>query len=123
MGFTAIRRKIGSCTRSSIRHGACPTIHPLAVAMMRTATRLKSNTSMAASTQSAEKTESTFAFHLRRWSGTGTIPMAETTSAPRRPAHSGHRIRFSASHSEAQHEVHFGEWQDTLPAVLLCAVQ
>jgi hypothetical protein len=29
---------------------------------------------------------------------------------------------FSASHWEASHEIRIGEWQDALPAILMCAV-
>jgi hypothetical protein len=44
----------------------CPIILPLAVAIRRTATRLKSSTLTANFTRSAERTGSTFPFHLKR---------------------------------------------------------
>jgi hypothetical protein len=123
LGFTAIPRRISSCTRSSIQHGACPIILPSAVAMTRTAIRQKSNTSTATSTQNAERTESTFQFQRKRSSGTETIPMAEITCALRRPVVSTRPIRCSASHWEAPHEIHPSEWPDAPPAILLCEVR
>jgi hypothetical protein len=66
LGFTTILRRISFCTTGSIQPGACPTILPSAVAMMRIATQLKSSTLTATSTQNAGKTESTFPFHLKR---------------------------------------------------------
>jgi hypothetical protein len=122
-GFTTIPRRISSCTRSSIQHGACLTIRLLAVATMRTAIRPTSSTSMETSTQNAEKTDSTSPFHRKRSSGTGTIPTAEITSALRRPVVPTRPIRCSASHWEAPREIHPGEWQDAPSAILLCGVR
>jgi hypothetical protein len=123
LGFTTIRRKISSCTKNSIRHGTCPIIRPPAVAIMLTATLPKSGTSTATSTQSAEKTESTFPSRPKRSSGTGTIRMAEIISVLPRPMPSTHPIRCSASHWGAPHEIRIGEWQVAPPASLLREVR
>ena len=123
LGFTTIHRRIASCTRNSIQRGTCPIIRPPAVAMMRTATRLISSTSMVTSTQNAERTESTFPFHLKRSSGTGTIRMAEITSALLRRVSSTQPTPCSASHWEAPHEIHIGEREDAPPAIFLCDVR
>ena len=123
LGFTTIRRRISSCTRNSIQPGICPIIRPLAVAMMRTAIRPRSSMSTATSTRNAEKTENTFPCQSKRSSVIETIPMAEIISALHRPAVPTRPIRCSVSHWEAPHEIYPGEWQDTLPAVLVCDVR
>jgi hypothetical protein len=71
-----IHRRISLCTKTSIRHGICPIIPTPAVATMRTAIQPKSSTSMATSTQSAEKTERTFGSHRKKSNGIETIPTA-----------------------------------------------
>ena len=123
LSLTAIRCRTSSCTRDSIRHGTCRTTRRSAVAMMRTAIRPKSDTSTATSTPGAGKTENTSPFRRKRSSATGTIPTAETTSALHRLLLSTHPIPYSASHWEAPHEIHHGEWQDALPAITLLDVQ
>jgi len=55
-----ILHRISSCTKSFMQRGTCPIILPSAVAMRRTATRLKSSTLTATSTQNVEKTENSF---------------------------------------------------------------
>jgi hypothetical protein len=123
LGFTTIRRRINSCTRNSIQHGICPIIRQLAVAMMQTATRRKSSTSTATSTRNAEKTESTFPFHRKRWSGTETTQMAEITSALPRRMPSAHPIPCSASLWGAPHEIRIGKWEVAPAAIPLCDVR
>src|SRR5437764_981220 len=61
-----IFRRISSCMKDFMQSGTCPTIPPLAVATRRTATRLRSSTLTATSTQDAERTASTFPFQLKR---------------------------------------------------------
>lgn len=117
-----ILRRINCCTKNSIQRGACPIILPSAVAIRRTATRLTSSTLTADSTQSAEKTGSTFSFRLKRLNGTRTIPTAETTCALPRPTAPTHPMSCSVLHWEALHEIRIGEWQDAVPANFLCAV-
>jgi len=123
LDFTTIRRRISSCTRNSIQRGTCQIIRPPAVAMMPTATRPKSSTSTATSTQSAEKTESTFPSRPKRWSETETIRMAEITSALPRPMSSTHPIPCSASHWGALHEIRIGEWEVAPAEIRLCDVR
>src|SRR5258708_30105352 len=90
--------------------------------MTRTATRPKSSTLTATSTQNAEKTGSKFQFHDKKWSRTGTILTAETISALRRRTPSTRPTPCSASHYEAPHELRFRERQDTLPPMFLYVV-
>ncbi len=47
---------------------------------------------------------------LKKWSAIETIPMAGTTSAPAHKISSTRQTPCSASHWEAQHEIHPGEW-------------
>jgi hypothetical protein len=68
--------------------------NPASAAMMRTVIRPRSYTATATSTQSAEKTESTFLSRPKRSSGPVTVPMAEITYAVRHSMSSTHPTVF-----------------------------
>ena len=110
-----ILRKTSGCTKNSIQRGACPTIHRLAVATTRIATRLKSSTLTETSTPSVEKTGSTFSFRPKRWNAIGIIRMDEITCAHRRPIPCARRIPYTASHWEAPHDAPRDASQSRLP--------
>ena len=119
-----ILHRISPFTKGSIQNGTCSIILRLAVAITRSATRLKSSTLTATSTRNAAKTESTFPFQIKRWSGIGNRDNPDGRNhlyAPR-PASSIHPIPCPASPWRAPHEIRIGEWQDALPAIFLCAV-
>jgi hypothetical protein len=116
-------RRISSCTNNSILRGACPIIRPSAAAMTQTAIRLRSSTSTAISTQSAERMENTFRFHRRRSSGIETTRTAEIISARLRRVFFALPIPCSASHWEAPREIHPGEWQNAPLNIILREVR
>jgi hypothetical protein len=102
-------------TKNSIQRGTCPTIHRLAVATTRTATRLKSSTLTETSTPNVEKTGGRFSFRPKRWNAIGIIRMDEITCAHRRPIPCARRIPYTASHWEAPHDAPSGALQSRGP--------
>jgi hypothetical protein len=110
-----ILHKTSGYTKNSIQRGTCPTIHRLAVATTRTATRLKSSTSTETSTPNVEKTGSTFSFRPKRWNAIGIIRMDEITCAHRRPIPCSRRIPYTASHWGAPHDAPSGASQSRVP--------
>jgi hypothetical protein len=95
-----------TCTGRIIRRSAAATT--------QTVTLPRSNMSTASSMRGGGKTGSIFSFRPRRSSETGIVLAAEITFARhRRPFL--RLTRSIASHWEAPHEIHPGEWQNSHP--------